>query len=81
MLLAEGRGGGVAFACIRRGRTHLRNSIVKPLELHRARISGHGHLREDHGDNAEQADEFAGEMNHNDHWDLDVTETFQRHNS
>ena len=83
VLFAERRGTRVVVARVRLGRScsYSCNRIVESLELHRARIRRHGQLREDHGDNAEQADDFASETSHDDDFDMDIEKTLQRHDS
>ena len=81
VLFAERRGTRVIVARVRLGRSCSRNRIVESLELHRARIRCHGQLRENHRDDAEQADKFSSEASHDDRLDLNVDKTLHRHNS
>ena len=75
VLFAERRGTRVVVARVRLGRSCSRHSIFESLELHRARIRCHGQLRENHRDDAEQADEFASKAIHDDGLDLNVDKT------
>lgn len=64
VLLAKRRRSRVALARVGRRHPGGAGNFVSPDELHWAGIRRHRKLRENHSDDAEQADQFAGEAVH-----------------